>query len=166
MIILSWKYFIVQNAVSYFAASSVMRMKCLITLINKDNLSSSFGSEKIAKFWHWCDITHICINCYNAFLQVYILKVIISWHVHYRNQVYQSLKLLRLCHIHKDITLWYFTSFIANNITGYLTRIHPSKVPRHLAPKSPEPILLWKQLLPLYFPIRFLDPHQTICCTI
>ena len=42
-------------------------------------------------------------------------------------------------------------SFLVNNITGYLTWIHPSKVPRHLAPKLPEPILLWKWLLPTIF---------------
>ncbi len=57
-------------------------------------------------------------------------------------------------------------SFLAKHITGYLTRIHPSKVPSHLAPKLPEPILLWKRLLPLYFWIRFLNPDQTIFCTI
>ncbi len=51
-------------------------------------------------------------------------------------------------------------------LTGYLTQIHPSKVPHHLAPKLPEPILLWKWLLPLYFPIWFHAPDQTILCTI
>ncbi len=35
-----------------------------------------------------------------------------------------------------------------------------------LVPKLPEPILLWKHLLPLYFFIWFLEPDTTILCTI
>ncbi len=63
---------------------------------------------------------------------------------------------------HCDISLYLQT----HTITGYSTRIRHSKVPRLLASKLPELILLWKWLLPLYFFIQFLEPYQTTFCTI
>ncbi len=64
------------------------------------------------------------------------------------------------------ITLWYFTFWLA--ISKWVNK--PGSTPqKHRATsvaKLPEPILLWKWLLPLYFLIQFLDPDWLIFCTI
>ncbi len=68
--------------------------------------------------------------------------------------------------IHVSFTLWYFTWILGSSNRVNKPVSTSQKYRANLAPKLPMPILLWKRLLPLYFPIQFLDPDRTILCTI
>ncbi len=67
--------------------------------------------------------------------------------------------------IHVSFTLWYFTWILGSSNRVNKPGSTSQKYRANLAPKLPEPILLWKRLLLLYFPIWFLDPDRTILCT-